>query len=122
MRIKTISYQKSFVIGPYLQEKIGVEIELTEAESNKENYENFTFSNAKAMVEKWHKEANPGLEITMNPEVLPTIAVEKSVGDKITKEISTVKELKVLESYRLIAAKNPSIQSAYDKKLKELTT
>lgn len=43
-----------------------------------------------------------------------------SATQSIINDINTCKEVKVLESYRLIAKSNPEIQTAYDNKLKLL--
>lgn len=56
MKLKTISYAKVFPLAAYVNEKIGVEIELDEHDDWEEN-----FSLAKRMVEKFHKDNNPQL-------------------------------------------------------------
>jgi N-acetylmuramoyl-L-alanine amidase CwlA len=56
MKVKTISYAKVFPLAAYVNEKIGVEIELDETDDWEE-----TFSLAKRMVEKFHKDNNPQL-------------------------------------------------------------
>jgi len=67
MKITKITYQKAFVVGPYLQEKIGVEIEVEPGE------EDDVFREAIEKVSKWHLEANPGLYT--NP--FPTLKTDK---------------------------------------------
>jgi hypothetical protein len=56
MTIKSISYQKAFVIGPYLQERIGVEIELSDTDDPDK-----AFQLAQEMTNDFHKKANPHL-------------------------------------------------------------
>lgn len=65
MTIKTISYQKAFVIGPYLQERIGVEIELSDTDDPDK-----AFQLAQEMTNDFHKKANPHLEGTTITDVL----------------------------------------------------
>ncbi len=129
MRAKTISYQKSFVIGPYLQEKIGVEVEISETDSPTE-----VFLNAKTQVEEWHRSTNPGLYMTnaITGEVVygtgaeprtpaPLINEPRTTVDYLISDVNSCDSLKVLETYKFIAKSNPAIQEAYDKKLKELS-
>lgn len=53
MNITKVTYQKAFVIGPYLQEKVGFEAEIDDAEDEKK-----ALSTLKQIVEEWHKENN----------------------------------------------------------------
>lgn len=52
----SFTYQKAFAIGPFLQEKIGVEFQLNDGESPEDG-----LYRAKDLVEAWHKTANPHL-------------------------------------------------------------
>jgi hypothetical protein len=61
MKITKISYQKAFVVGPYLQEKIGVEIEVEDGDEEK------AFKVALVTVGTWHRSANPHLYKEGNP-------------------------------------------------------
>jgi hypothetical protein len=56
MKIDRITYQKTFAAGPYLNEKIGVEISLDEGEEKE-----LAFRLAQITVEEFHKQANPHL-------------------------------------------------------------
>ena len=57
MKVKTISYQKVFPLGQYINERIGVEIDCNlETESPFE-----LLKEAKEFVEKFHKDSNPQL-------------------------------------------------------------
>lgn len=119
MTVKTISYQKSFVIGPYLQEKIGVEIDLNENDDLDE-----AFITAKRMTETWHKENNPGLYIenTITDEVsIPQNQTQlRDTVQYIIEDIQSCTDIKVLESYSLIAKSSPKVKEAYDNKYQEL--
>jgi len=132
MRVDKISYQKIFPTGMmYLNHKIGVEIQVEE----KDDWEE-CFQLAKRMVEKWNLESNPSyaaaMEYTKPTEITsglngsqPTITqVEKPIRDtvdNIIDDINSCKELKVLESYKLIAKTNERIQEAYTNKLNSFT-
>jgi len=77
MKITKVNYQKAFWIGSYLQDKVGVEIELEEGESPEQ-----VLTSAKERLENWHKEVNPLLYLDLGmpsqsqfrePESLPII-------------------------------------------------
>lgn len=80
MTIKSISYQKAFVIGPYLQERIGVEIELSDTDDPDK-----AFQLAQEMTNDFHKKANPHLEGTTITDV-PVQAVF-SIGEETQSKI-----------------------------------
>lgn len=81
MTIDRITYTKTFATGPYLNEKIGVEIQL-DAGEQPEN----ALDMAKRTVEVWHKINNPHLDHSTKPMVqpdgsLPVISVEKEIDE-----------------------------------------
>ena len=57
--VTKITYQKAFTIGPYLQEKIGVEVELNY------NTPDQAFEEAKRLVEKWGAKAEESFNFSM---------------------------------------------------------
>jgi hypothetical protein len=57
MKITTVSYQKAFITGPFLQEKIGFEAEIEGGNQTAEG----CLSLLKEMAERFHREANPHL-------------------------------------------------------------
>jgi len=128
MIVDKISYQKVFPIAPYINEKIGVEIQLDEHDIPGE-----ALTHAKELVEQWHKEANPGLYLYQTvpfepPVTAPTqvIPAEKPIPEdqrieSLIADIYSCGQLKVLESYRLLAKTHPSLQQAYDEMLKKLS-
>lgn len=127
MKIDRVSYQRLMPTGMYSNERIGIEAMLDEGEKPEE-----AISQLKQMVEEFHKQSNPqfyqeGGEVGMAyPEILAgrepitQDAKEKRVLLLIG-DINSCKEVKVLESYRLIAKQIPEIQSAYEKKMQELS-
>lgn len=132
MKITKVNYQKSFVIGPYLQERIGFEIEIdgtTESESA-------ALTKAKEIAEVWHKANNPQLEgviIQDAPDQGPPpteIQVKKEAEeDRIRILIQDMEKETVLRrpdgtggllSWKYLAEKHPVMFDSYNKKLKEL--
>ena len=57
MRIIKVTYQKSFVTGPFLQERIGFEAEIDESEDSV----TAALSDLRALAEGWHNNSNPHL-------------------------------------------------------------
>jgi hypothetical protein len=127
MKITKVTYQKAFQIGPFLQERIGVEIDLEESDDP-----NQAFQLAKEMTEDFHKQANPHLEGTtianvsgIQPERFDEtqeIQAGRSTDAKtaLIQDIMSCKEVKVLESYKLLVKSQPELQVAYDKRMEEL--
>ena len=104
-------------IGLKRWDKCAVEIQIEEND-NPEN----AFQMAKQLVNEQIEKS-----IAMDDECRGTkirdIAPEESrlsATQSIINDINTCKEVKVLESYRLIAKSNSEIQTAYDNKLKLL--
>jgi len=115
MVIKTISYSQSketlHGFGLKRWDKCGVEIEIEE-ESEVEN----ACTLAKQLVNEQLSESAPAEEpIQKISEERPTDTIEALKHD-----ISTCKELKVLESYRLLVTKNPDLKDVFDKRFAEL--
>jgi vacuolar-type H+-ATPase subunit H len=72
---------------------------------------------AKKIVTNFFYESNKSAE-KKEQEIVKEQPLSRT--EAIIKDISSVTELKVLESYKLIAAKDPLIQEAYDNKLNQL--
>lgn len=81
-------------------------------------------------IQIMHRENNPGLHVelgyvgaSVTCQSQPNIIAERpsNTMEALIFDINSCTELKVLETYHLLAKKNPSIQEAYDKKLKELS-
>jgi len=58
MKITTVSYQKTFIIGPYQNEKIGFEAEIDQRVEHPDQ----VLTSLKDMAENWHKISNPHLQ------------------------------------------------------------
>lgn len=132
MTIKTISYQKAFVIGPYLQHRIGIEIELDNSTGSGETAES-ALDLAKMIVEDWHKANNPHLEGTTVADVPARpaeIQIEKAASEeRILVMIKDIQNETVLRnahgvggllSWQKLAAQHPKLQEAFDKRKAEI--
>jgi hypothetical protein len=112
MKVTTVVYHKTFNLGNYCSEKIGVEIELDENDTVE-----MAFEAAKKSVVGFHVSSNPihlvSEEVIENKPELPSTT-------SIIDSINSCSKIKVLETYRLIAKSNPEYQQAYDNQLKKL--
>lgn len=116
MQIERISYQKTFNLGSYQSQRIGVDIIL-----NPDDIADEAFAQARELVEKYHSETAPVMIADNPPEPVQQISKEKlTLEQNLIQQIESCQELKVLQSYRLIAKTQPECQVAYEKKLIEL--
>lgn len=98
MKITKVNYTKAFVIGAFLQEKIGVEIEIDDTETPEK-----ALSEAKRIAETWHIANNP--QVHSMPPPAPYVSSELPVintaEEKLAIEIenaTTMKELMVFQN------------------------
>lgn len=139
MKITTVNYQKVFPLGQYINERIGVEIQVDPDESEVE-----ALRQAKRIVEQFHKDNNPQLYTetpsnslhwdvlsiqqitkTENSDYLDIKTPPKPKPHSTIEAINTCTNLKTLQEFDLIVKnmsnKYPEIKEAYDNKLKELS-
>lgn len=138
MKITTVNYQKVFPLGQYINERIGVEIQVDPDESEVD-----ALREAKRIVEQFHKDNNPQLytETTVHNnsqfEDSPNAPwnlrkadeqppyTPKTQPHSTIEAINSCTTLKVLQEFDLIvknmSSKYPEIKEAYDNKLKQLT-
>ena len=122
-KITSVSYSKLYPLAIFSNERIGVEMSVGEGEDAKSALET-----CKALVHEFHFEANKELYAMLGTKVVPVGDDELPVvqhprltqEQSIINDISTVTDLKVLESYKLIAKSNLEIQKAYDNQLKNI--
>lgn len=116
MKIEKITYQKAFVIGPYLQEKIGIEVVLGPNDDADE-----AFRQAHSIVTDWHKTNYPD-EIPSQSapagETLPTI---NRAHERLLVLIEQAPDIPALQSFSADAYKtgNEAIIDAYRTKMEE---
>ncbi len=126
MKPKSINYQKVFPLGMYVNEKIGIEVELGELDTPEEalNY-------AKDIVESWHKQSNPQLQLgtTTTEVVTPDVPLIPKTNEDRKKEaidgwittINSMTTLSGLKNLSPLVEKTPELQDAYNQKLQSLT-
>ena len=122
MHIDRISYQKTYNLGNYSSERIGVEIELNAGEDAKN-----ALDVAKSLVEEYHKESAALYPMPFQEEIeIPIISnatrealYETTVvhDQTLEEQIASCTDIKVLESYKFIAKKDEALQLAYDKRM-----
>ena len=113
MKIERISYQKAFVIGPYLQEKIGLEVQIDEGEDPAA-----AFERAKELVARWHVTTNPQPDFSAQgapPTELPVIdwAAERRIS-RLIDDMNACRVLTELQTYYTLAKANPDLEAAYE--------
>jgi hypothetical protein len=79
MKVKSISYIHSFNCGQFLNDKIGIEVEL-----NENDHVDEVFEQAKSKVHQWAKEIQDGVSdaecgISPNWDKLPSVPIEKII-------------------------------------------
>ena len=120
MQIILVTYTKTFNLGNYSSEKIGVEIAINEGESAME-----AMDTAKQLVhefyQKYQLQINPEYAHLLQPstcEPLPTIqtsSVQPEVREQTLEEqIRSCTDITVLKAYQLLVKKDPILQKAYD--------
>lgn len=119
MHIQVINYQKTFNLGNYSSERIGVEIAVNAGEDAKEALET-----AKKLVEEFHKE-NTNQSPTPQPvyeEPIQIIKTQspKTVAEKTKVFIDACKTPEELKAWELMCKNKPELEEYYDKKLKSL--
>jgi hypothetical protein len=131
MKIDRISYQKTFNIGSYQSERIGVEIEINEGEDAKE-----ALSTAKALVHEFYMEGVPTIpfpethSIVADNAVVPIVDIkaDEPPPTKLTKEeqqrkyLTDCTTIEELNTFKLLVKNNPHLQETFDNHYKTLTT
>jgi len=118
MNIDRIKYSKKFPYAPYLNEDIGFEMSISAGQDPKE-----CLKYLKELAEEFYKENTLPLLDAMRGTHERIIQEEKPPAtglQAIINDMNTCKDIKVLESYRLIVKNNPELQETYDNKLNQL--
>jgi hypothetical protein len=120
MHIQTINYTRTFNLGNYSSEKIGVEFALNQGESANE-----ALDYAKNLVEEYHKKNVAKLKDSgfydeqLPEEVIPTQS-KKSLAEKTKEFIDACKTKQELKAWELMSKSNPELLKHYNEKLKSL--
>lgn len=128
MHIQTVSYTRTFNLGNYSSEKIGVEFALNQGESA-----NKALDVARELVEQYHAENvkrqrelyEQTVGFTEAPialysdEIIPTQS-KKTITEKTKDFIDSCKTQKELKAWELMSKNNPELLEHYNNKLKTL--
>jgi len=125
MHIQTVNYTRTFNLGNYSSEKIGVEFSLNEGESA-----NKALDHARELVEEYHnknvarqKELAQFLGINYDDllaeEVIPTQS-KKTLAEKTKEFIDLCKTKEELKAWELMSKSNPELLEYYNNKLNTL--
>jgi len=121
MHIQTIVYQKTFNLGNYSSEKIGVEFSINQGESA-----NKALDIARELVEDYHKQNVARLkdlgyfyDDQVPDEVIPTQS-KKTLVEKTKEFIDACNTKEDLKAWELMAKSNPELLGYYNDKLKTI--
>lgn len=126
MKIRTISYQKMFPLAPYINERLGIEIELDDTDKVENAYQL-----AKELVEAHKTPIQSQNETVLSPVstqeyksttpiLKPPVNKRENQIEDLKRDIGTCADEKVLETYNFFLKTYPELQETYDNKLKEL--
>lgn len=116
MHIQVINYQKTFNLGNYSSERIGVEIAVNAGEDAKE-----ALATARQLVEEYHKEnLKPIQQVYEEPvEVIPTQS-KKILNEKTKAFIDACKTRAELKTWEVMSKSNQELLEHYNKKFKSI--
>jgi hypothetical protein len=121
MHIQTINYTRTFNLGNYSSEKIGVEFSLNQGESA-----NKALDIARELVEEYHKqnvirlkELGYFYDEQVPEEVIPTQS-KKTLAEKTKDFIDSCKTKEELKAWELMSKSNPELLEHYNNKLNTL--
>jgi poly(A) polymerase Pap1 len=120
MHIQTINYTRTFNLGNYSSEKIGVEFALNQGESATK-----ALDVARDLVEEYHKQNVTRLKDLnefyqeVPDEIIPTQS-KKTLAEKTAEFINLCKTKDELKAWELMAKNNSDLMEIYNAKLKSL--
>jgi hypothetical protein len=123
MHIQTVNYTRTFNLGNYSSEKIGVEFSLNEGESA-----NKALDHARELVEEYHNKNVVRLKDLQElqyfhgeemEEVIPTQS-KKTLAEKTKEFIDSCKTKDELKAWELMSKSNPELLKYYNNKLRSL--
>lgn len=114
MHIEKVNYQKTFNLGNYTSEKIGVELSLHQGESADK-----ALDIAKQLVEEYHLENLKNNTFIVDVETEPIIQTQspKTLVEKTKQFINDCKNEGELKAWKIMANSNPEIMEYYNEKL-----
>lgn len=123
MHIQTINYTRTFNLGNYSSEKIGVEFALNPGESADK-----ALDNAKQLVEEYHKKSVKQIEESglyfeqdepIVEKVIPTQS-KKTLTERTKEFINSCKTKQELKAWELMCKNNSELLEYYNNKLNNL--
>jgi len=121
MHIQTVNYTRTFNLGNYSSEKIGVEFSLNQGESA-----NKALDIARDLVEEYHKqnvirlkELGYFYDEQVTEEVIPTQS-KQTLAEKTKNFIDSCKTKEELKAWELMSKSNPELLEYYNNKLNTL--
>ena len=123
MHIQTINYTRTFNLGNYSSEKIGVEFALNPGESADK-----ALDNARQLVEEYHKKSLKQIEEAgyyfeqdepIIEKVIPTQS-KKTLTERTKEFIDLCKTKQELKAWELMCKNNPELLEYYNNKLNNL--
>lgn len=126
--LKDVGYNRGYVIGPYLQERPGINADLVlEEGEDPEECALKAMHYLKSITDKFHVQANPHMykegaltPLTYAPTPLVEIQTEKGEPGTYLEGIQNAPDLETLKSFKLISSQNQELYKAYNNRLKEL--
>jgi hypothetical protein len=119
MHIQTVSYTRTFNLGNYSSEKIGVEFSLNQGESA-----NKALDIARDLVEEYHKKNVERLKSLgyFYDEVIEAIPTQskQTLAEKTKAFIDSCKTKEELKAWELMSKSNPELLEYYNNKLNTL--
>jgi hypothetical protein len=119
MHIQTVNYTRTFNLGNYSSEKIGVEFSLNQGESA-----NKALDIARELVEEYHKQNVERLKILgyFHDEVIEVIPTQskQTLAEKTKNFIDSCKTKEELKAWELMSKSNPELLEHYNNKLNTL--
>ncbi len=120
MIIEKISVQTLYTTGLYSNIRPSMEATLEQGDTPEQ-----CLTELKQRLDNWFWETHPELSQQRGTQIREVEKVESqsplTQEQSIIRDISSVTDLKVLESYKLIAKNNPNIQTAYETQLNFIT-
>jgi len=129
MHIQTINYTRTFNLGNYSSEKIGVEFALNKGESAtkaldaaRELVEEYHAENVKRQKELYDESIRDGLYSALGikkEEIIPTQS-KQTLADKTKSFIDACKTKEELKAWELMCKSNAELKEYYNNKLQKL--
>jgi len=130
MQITTVNYTRTFNLGNYSSEKIGVELSINEGESAnqaldvaRDLVEQYHAENLKRQKELYDESIRDGLYSALGikkEEIIIPTQSKQTLAEKTKQFIDSCKTKEELKAWELMSKSNPELLQHYNNKLKSL--